>query len=435
MRPATKCLLALTAAGVLSAGCDWRDFDTLQGQTPVLRFDPPSGHQSAGDFGNALLPVAPPADGSAAAWFLASGTETLALGLMKLDAAGHGSGQALTGGDLNSLGTDPLTAMAEIPGTATALLGSPSYRGLFVADLKQAVVTEFTATSPSTQNETLFGVGVAAGNLTGGAAPDLVASSISNLHVFPAGSHTDASPGSADLAACPILLSLSLPPASLARRAVVIGNLLGSGPVVAVATPGAGVAGSVAFFAATATTVTCVGLLPAPALPSGAVNSGFGASLAVGDFDGDGVQDLLVGAPPYAVYLYKGPFAVSSPPTVTIPPPSGAGNFGNALAAANLDGKKGDEALVADSGATIDGKTGAGNVSIYTISSLPPGPTVIRTLTDHNAGAGESYGATVGALPFCATPPCAAPTPLPLVGSPNNAFIYYTVGVVDPRTK
>ncbi|HLK93510.1 MAG TPA: FG-GAP repeat protein [Polyangia bacterium] len=432
MRAATRCLLASFTAVALAAGCDWRDFDTLQGQTPVLRLDPPSGYQTAGDFGGALLPVAPPSDGSAAAWFLASGTASLGLGLMKIDAAGHGSGQTLSGGDLNNLGTDPLTAMAEIPGTSTALLGAPTFRGIFVADLLQATVSQFT-TSSSASGETLFGVGVAAGNLTGGATPDLVVSSISNIHVFSGGSHSDGSPGSADLTACP----LSLPPAFQARRAMVIGTFLGSGPVVAVGVPNAGAAGSVAFFAATATTtpptVTCLGLLSAPA--AAGVNSGFGSSLAVGDFDGDGAQDLLVGAPPYAVYLYKGPFGLASPPAATVPPPAGAGNFGNALAAANIDGKKGDEALIADSGATVDGKTGAGDVSIVAFSSTPPGPTVIRTLTDHAAGAGESYGAAVAALPFCAAPPCATATPLPLVGSPNNAFVYYTVGAADPRTK
>ncbi len=433
MRAATKCLLASFAAVALAAGCDWRDFDTLQGQTPVLRLDPPSGYQSANDFGGALLPVAPPADGSVAAWFLASGTASLGLGLMKLDAAGHGSGQTLTGPAVDALNTEPLTAMAEIPGTGTALLGAPIARQVVTVQLEQATVSSFTP-SGSAAGETLFGVGVAAGNLTGGTTPDLVVSSISNLHVFSGGSTTDGSPGSADLTACP----LNLPAAFQTRRAMVIGNLLGSGAVVAVGTPGAAVAGSVAFFTATATTtpptVTCVGVLPAP-LASGGINSGFGASLAVGDFDGDGVQDLLVGAPPYAAYVYKGPFTLSSPPTATLVPPPGSGNFGNAVAAANIDGKKGDEALVADSGATVADNLGAGSVSIYAVSSTSPGPTVIRTLSDQAAAAGESYGAAVAALPFCAAPPCATATPLPLVGSPGHAFVYYTVGSPDPRAK
>ena len=73
-------------------GCDWRAFDTLQNRTPVLAIDPPSGFPSSNDFASVLLPVAPPADGSSAAWFLASAPETTGLALVKLDPAGGASG-------------------------------------------------------------------------------------------------------------------------------------------------------------------------------------------------------------------------------------------------------------------------------------------------------------------------------------------------------
>ena len=79
----------LASAAVGAAGCDWRTFDDLQNQAPVLRVDPPSGFPSANDFGSVLLPVAPPADGSVAAWFLASSTEQTGVALVKIDAAGR----------------------------------------------------------------------------------------------------------------------------------------------------------------------------------------------------------------------------------------------------------------------------------------------------------------------------------------------------------
>ena len=181
--------------------------------------------------------------------------------------------------------------------------------------------------------------------------------------------------------------------------------------------------------------VLCVSLvvaLTAPA-PTTLPNAGFGQSLAIGDFDGDGVTDLLVGAPPYDVYLYKGPVVSGAAPTATIPAPLGSGTFGASLAVGNVDGKPGVEALIGDPGATVDGQTDAGNVNIYTGPKLATMVSPTPVLTDRSGGAGEAYGTAVGALPFCAAGPCGAPTYLPLVGEPKRAFVYFTLGPLDPR--
>lgn len=90
MRAPAKLLLRACGAlaiGALSTGCDWRAFDTLQNQAPVRAIEAPSGFSSSSDFAGALLPVAPPADGSAAAWFLTSATETTGLALVSLGAS------------------------------------------------------------------------------------------------------------------------------------------------------------------------------------------------------------------------------------------------------------------------------------------------------------------------------------------------------------
>src|SRR5262249_45155062 len=154
-----------------------------------------------------------------------------------------------------------------------------------------------------TASELQLGAGVAAGALTGSIAPDLAAISTSTLHVFVGGAPAvDLTPSLADVAACPITLG-HVPNPERSHRALVIGSLRASGPVVAIGVPGAAAAGSVVFYAASATAVTCAGVLAAPALAGGTINTGFGEALAIGDFDGDGLPDLLVGAPPNAVYL------------------------------------------------------------------------------------------------------------------------------------
>jgi FG-GAP repeat len=427
------------AAGI---GCDWREFDTLQNQTPVVKITAPGGFQSSSDFASLLLPVAPPLDGSVAAWFLTSATESTGVALVEVNAGGGESVQKLQSATFDNLGiNNPLTALAEIPGTGTAFLGAPSLSSLVIVNLATQEVNPFLV-SAATGSELQLGAGVAAGALTGAAAPDLAAISTSTLHVFVGGSPLPANdlfPAAADITACPIALG-NVPNAERAHRAMVIGSLLASGPVVAIGVPGASAPGTVVFYAVSAGAVTCAGILSAPALASGLVNAGFGVALATGDFDGDGLPDLLVGAPPNAVYLYKGPLTLPAAPTATVGKPDSSAEFGVALAALNLDGKKGDEALVGDPGATLNGVGGAGDVTVYTGATLAPLATALLqplVLTDRSPGTGEGYGSTVGALPFCAAAPCttAALTPLPLVGAPGAAFTYFTLGVADPRAK
>jgi hypothetical protein len=439
---------AALAVALAGAGCDWRDFDTLAGQTPVMKVTAPGGFQSTSDFASLILPMAPPVDGSVPAWFLTSAVESLGVALVKVGANGGQAVQNLQSATFDNLGTsNPLTALAEIPGTGTAFLGAPTAppgTNLVTVNLATQEANPFLV-SAGTGSELQLGAGVAAGNLAGTATPDLAAISTSRVHLFVDGMTDalhDASP--ADITACPIVLG-NVPSSERAHRAVVAGALLASGPAVAVGVPGAAASGTVVFYtvsgdATVGFSLTCAGILSAPT--AGVADAGFGAALAIGDVDGDGLPDLLVGAPPNAVYLYKGPLTLPAVPTATVRKPANSAAFGASVATLNLDGKPGEELLVGDPGVTLGGVTGAGNVTVYSGATLapvlaPPPSTTSLVLADHNPGTGEGYGAAVAGLPFCAVAPCTAATvtPLPLVGAPGAAFTYFTLGPVDPRVK
>jgi hypothetical protein len=123
-------------------------------------------------------------------------------------------------------------------------------------------------------------------------------------------------------------------------------------------------------------------------------------------------------------------------PAATITDTTTGGDFGAALAAMNLDGKTGDEALIADPDATVGGQAQAGRVAIFTGATLGTPLMPVPVLSDHAPSSGEVYGSAVAALPFCATSPCPAKPPLlPLVGAASKIFTYFALGAADPRAK
>ncbi len=264
-----RAVVLVTLAASAAVGCDWRDFDNLQSSTPVIAVEAPSGHPSSNDFASLLIATPPPGDGSAAARFVTSATLQTALTVVTLDVGGHASSHLVnpTSG-LASLSGQPVTAMAAIPGTDKVLLGVPSPQSGTVLTLDLSVspetVTTFAGISPAIAAEPGLGVGVAAGNVDGNPATDLVVASNSALHVFLNGGLTDL-PATSSVA-CPIALSTSVPSADRIQRAIAIGNFTGAGPVIAIGTPAVGASGTVSFFQvdATGTTLSCLFSLTPP---------------------------------------------------------------------------------------------------------------------------------------------------------------------------
>ena len=125
------------------------------------------------DFGRIMLALAPPADGSAAARFVDDGDATDRGGVMSLDAAGRPSGVAVDGTGLDALLGAPVTAIAPLPGGAAGAAGraDPELGDVLLMSLAPPHATQ---TFIGTTGRGEYGVGLAAGNIGGGPAPEFV---------------------------------------------------------------------------------------------------------------------------------------------------------------------------------------------------------------------------------------------------------------------
>ncbi|HMF40327.1 MAG TPA: hypothetical protein VKQ32_06525 [Polyangia bacterium] len=430
---------ALGAAVAVAAGCDWRDFDKLEKTTPVQAIKAPSNYPAGDDFGPILLPLAPPADKSAAGRFIATATNRTSVAVMYVDAAGGVRGDGVNNDALIMLGQWPVVSIAAIPGGTDVLLGSPYGSSGAVLDMN--VNPPYTTKTFQNVLEPAFGVGVGAGNIGGAAAPEVVVLSANTLHVYtdgiPTDEHTYASLGAAD--PCPFEFSTAyLPARDQVSRAVLVAPLLATGTQIAVGTPEPGTPGHVAIFDFDATTgaITCAAALTA-------TDPHFGRSMALVDIDGDGAKDhLLVGAPPAHAYLYTLPLTSGQAPAMSVTDPMGGGDFGAAVAAFDIDGKPGDEMFVGDPDATVNGTTTAGKVTIYTgpTMTMVPATTVPNPLAMHEPKTGNGYGSGLAGMTFCpgaagADAGAATCAELPLVGSLSRVYAYFTLKKPDPRVK
>jgi hypothetical protein len=147
------------------------------------------------------------------------------------------------------------------------------------------------------------------------------------------------------------------------------------------------------------------------ACPSGA--TGYGAGIAIGDLDGDGLPDVAIGTAAGAIEIYDGstlpgPGSCATPwtaaTTITCmdtPRSACAGNgFGSALAIGDLNDDGNGDLIVGAPMATVDGAMEAG--AVYALAGAPVITSVgmQRQLLSHSQPNGGSHlGSRVAAIP------------------------------------
>jgi hypothetical protein len=115
----------------------------------------------------------------------------------------------------------------------------------------------------------------------------------------------------------------------------------------------------------------------------------------------------------------------------------GGGAVGAAVAAVNVDGLPGDEAIVGNPEATVGGDMLAGEIHVVGGATLG---TELALLQRHDPSSNDAFGVEVHALPFCSSA-CGTSAVVTqnvlLAGSTSHAFAFFepVMGAVDPRTK
>jgi hypothetical protein len=129
-------------------------------------------------------------------------------------------------------------------------------------------------------------------------------------------------------------------------------------------------------------------------------DAGFGGDVVVGDFDGDDDLDFAVSSPDsnaVTAYLHDGSLGFTA---VEVDPSLDASVFGASLAVGDLDGDGADELVVGAPQSNVDGASNAGAAYVYVLD----GQSFTREITLHDAQpeAEQRVGQVVAVVPWAA---------------------------------
>ncbi|MEM9488301.1 MAG: FG-GAP repeat protein [Myxococcota bacterium] len=415
---------ALAASGCDSSMYDFRAFDDLADTTWVDSSSAP-GDLGASFYGVGLAAGGADVDGGGAAFYVA-GRRDDGFARLRFDANGNRSddgiirlGEIVNDPPLQALPAAPVMvgdpASERVAVALTAGMGEEPTQSLFA-------LLDGTGVTPIAVANTQPITGLAFGqtNLTLGTT-NLVAISGDLLTVV-----NDITNPTADEPRCQLDQPIS---SSLA-----LGDLNGgeAGLEIIVATRADGQPGRVVALLGSvvgdANMLACFdtpsGREPLVTLEAPGGESDFGRQIAVGNFDG-GSSDLVVTAPTgSAVYIYLN-LDVTNPGTpITISAPEGAVDFGATLALGDLDGDGRDELVVGAPGSTADGVVSAGSVFVYPIGD---GGTVDEPIRfyDSQPEDNQLFGQSVAMVPF------AGGSDILVVGADNEVFTYFRTPLSD----
>jgi hypothetical protein len=438
-----------------SVGCNWTTFADDARKAPVRSIGAPDSFKEQ-DFGRSLLPLSD-GQGKAAA-FMASSTNGTSVSVFTVDSGGGVSSTSIPGSALNDTEASTISSLAEDVGSLPLklVLASPKVHNQGYGRVYSYTLSPMldgavnTLAVPPLPEEPGLGRGLAIGRVGGvETKSDTIVASDANLVVMVDGT-TWTAPAVMG-SGCDPTFDATLDPRYKLHRPILAARLWPDPAGTTVqqivsASPHApgGASGMVSFFSVTgAGTSFELSCLAAVTAPKPEMRARFGVSLATGDFNADGQVDLLVGAPGQNAYIYMGPFAAGTVPTPISISDSEGVDFGFSVAALNVDGNPGDEALIGDPYATVEGKSQAGRVTAYAVNAATMTTEVKKTYSDHNPEANANFGWTVSGLKFCtASPSPAAGMPCPsevetsrvlMVGAANEVFLYFREGANIPE--
>ena len=443
----------LSLVATLLAGCMPNDFGDTLSHAPVQLVDRPNGFGS--NAGRVLLPLAPPLDNpKAGSRLLFAGTDTASLAVVDYDGDGKPHVRTLTSDEISMIGLEPglagIASMAWLtsPSSGMVVLGVPEHvvvpgepvplgRVAFVRmaldiDGKLSFSTSAVPVDGSGALGGHFGLAVAQGKVTQTATEEVIAVADNGVGVLV--------PGGPVLASTTCVGPFRTPPDLY--RALAVADFLQDGQQeIALGLPVAGGVGRVVIlqYGRRPETPTappelyCAKILQAPDTGIQAV-SGFGASLSsVPDWDGDGLAELLVGAPPDRAYLFT---SRGSLPTKTFTKGDTLSEFGQRVVLVDIDRDGVPEVGISALQANVGKTARAGQVYFYKLNG--DGVTPVATLFDSNPVANkEFFGIGLADMEFNSSRVCGKGTTsrIPVVGADKGVFAFFRFagGAPDPR--